>query len=66
MLFPFSENCVAGQTDNSMVLIPSGKLIASKGHRVTEIFIDKFFMDRFEVTQESYETIMRNNPNTLE
>ena len=62
IISPFPKNCVAGQTDNSMVLIPSGKLIVSKRHRVTEMFIDKFFKDRFEVTQESYETIMRNNP----
>ena len=43
------------QTENGMVLIPSGKLIISTEHGTTEIRIDKFFMDRFEVTQEFYE-----------
>ena len=61
-LYTFSPIYTFAQTENDMVLIPSGKLIVSKRHRVTEIFIDKFFMDRFEVTQESYEAIMRNNP----
>ena len=45
-----------------MVLIPSGKLIVSTEHGTTEIFIDKFFMDRFEVTQELYEKIIGFNP----
>ena len=44
-----------------MVLIPSGKLIISTEHGTTEIRIDKFFMDRFEVTQEFYEKIIGKN-----
>ena len=43
------------QIANDMVSIPSGKLIVSTEYRSTEKFIDNFFMDRFEVTQESYQ-----------
>jgi formylglycine-generating enzyme required for sulfatase activity len=50
------------QIKNDMVLIPSGKLMVSAEYRSTETFIDKFFMDRFEVTQESYEKIIGYNP----
>ena len=50
------------QTENDMVLVPSGKLIISTEHGTTEIFIDKFFMDRFEVTQERYKKIIGLNP----
>ena len=45
------------QIANDMVSTPSRKLIVSTEYRSTEKFIDNFFMDRFEVTQESYQTI---------
>jgi formylglycine-generating enzyme required for sulfatase activity len=50
------------QIANDMVSIPSGKLIVSTEYRSTEKFIDNFFMDRFEVTQESYQKIIGYNP----
>ena len=43
------------QIANDMVSIPSGKLIVSTEYRSTEKFIDNFYMDRFEVTQEYYQ-----------
>jgi formylglycine-generating enzyme required for sulfatase activity len=43
------------QIANDMVSIPSGNLIVSHEYRSTEKFIDNFFMDRFEVTQENYQ-----------
>ena len=44
-----------------MVSIPSGKLKVRTEHGGKEIFVEKFFMDRFEVTQESYEKIIGTN-----
>ena len=61
-LYTFSPIYTFAQTENDMVLIPSGKLIIRTEHVTTEIFIDKFFMDRFEVTQEFYEKIAGFNP----
>ena len=61
-LYTFSPIYTFAQTENDMVLVPSGKLIISTEHGTTEIFIDKFFMDRFEVTQERYEKIIGLNP----
>ena len=61
-LYTFSPIYTCAQTENDMVLVPSGKLIISTEHGTTEIFIDKFFMDRFEVTQERYEKIIGLNP----
>ena len=49
------------QIANDMVPIPFGKLIVSTEYRSTEKFIDNFFMDRFEVTQESYQKIIGYN-----
>ena len=43
------------QIANDMVSIPSGELIVSPEYRSTEKFIDNFYMDRFEVTQEYYQ-----------
>ena len=60
-LYVFSPVYIFAQTENYMVLIPSGKLIVSTEHGTTEIFIDKFFMDRFEVIQESYEKNVGTN-----
>ena len=45
-----------------MALIPAGKLMVNSKYDGKEIFIDKFFMDRFEVSQESYEKIINFNP----
>ena len=61
-LYTLSPVYTFAQTENDMVLIPSGKLIITTEHGTTEIFIDKFFMDRFEVTQELYEKIIGFNP----
>ena len=61
-LYTFSPIYTFAQTENDMVLVPSGKLIISTEHGTTEIFIGKFFMDRFEVTQERYEKIIGLNP----
>jgi len=60
-LYTFFPVYTFAQTENGMVLIPSGKLIISTEHGTTEIRIDKFFMDRFEVTQEFYEKITGKN-----
>jgi len=62
-LYTFSPIYTFAQTENDMVLVPPGKLIISTEHGTTEIFIDKFFMDRFEVTQERYEKIIGLDPN---
>jgi len=51
--FIFYPLCLPAHSDNDMVLIPSGKLLVNTEHRKLEIFIDNFFMDRFEVTQSS-------------
>ena len=53
-LFIFYPLCLPAHSDNDMVLIPSGKLLVNTEHRNLEIFIDNFFMDRFEVTQSSF------------
>ena len=45
-----------------MILIPAGKLVTSAKHDSKEIFVDQFFIDRFEVTQETYEKIIGINP----
>ena len=60
-LYTLSPVYTFAQTENDMVLIPSGKLIITTEHGTTEIFIDKFFMDRFEVFQESYEKNIGTN-----
>jgi len=60
-IYTFSPIYTFAQTENDMVLIPSGKLIISTEHETTEMFIDRFFMDRFEVTQEFYEKIIGTN-----
>jgi formylglycine-generating enzyme len=61
-IYAFYPLYTFAQIENNMVLIPSGKLIVSEGYKSTEIFVEKFFMDRFEVTQESYEIIIGHNP----
>ena len=58
----FFPNYVFAQTKDNMVLIPAGKLMVSSKHGSKEISIDKFLMDRFEVTQESYEKIIGVDP----
>ena len=54
LLYIFNPLCLPAHSDNDMVLIPSGKLLVNTEHRKLEIFIDNFFMDRFEVTQSSF------------
>lgn len=57
-LFIFYPLCLPAHSGNDMVLIPSGKLLVNTEHRKLEIFIDNFFMDRFEVTQSSFKKKM--------
>ena len=60
-LYIFSPIYTFAQTENDMVSIPSGTLKVRTEHGGKEIFVEKFFMDRFEVTQESYEKIIGTN-----
>jgi|SaaInlStandDraft_2_1057019.scaffolds.fasta_scaffold451555_1 formylglycine-generating enzyme required for sulfatase activity len=41
-----------------MVLVPSGKLLVVLGYKSKQVVIEKFFIDRFEVTQKLYESII--------
>ena len=73
VLYFFLPSYIFAQTENGMALIPSGILKLDKKHGKEEIFVDKFFMDRFEVTQESYKKIIganlsffKNNKNPVE
>ena len=50
------------QIGNNMISIPAGKFVTSAKHGPKEMFIDQFFIDRFEVTQETYEKIIGINP----
>ena len=59
VLFP---NCIFAQTEHNMALIPAGNLMPNSKYDGKEIFIENFFMDRFEVSQESYEKIINFNP----
>jgi len=61
LLYVFFPITTFSQTENDMTLIPSGRLNIGKEQGKKEIFIDKFFMDRFEVTQESYEKFIGAN-----
>ena len=61
-IYVFFPNCIFAQTEHTMALIPAGKLMVNSKYDSKEIFIDKFFMDRFEVSQESYEKIINFNP----
>ena len=56
-LCALSPDGTYAQTENNMILIPAGKLVTSAKHDSKEIFVDQFFIDRFEVTQETYEKI---------
>ena len=44
-----------------MVLVPSGKLLVTNKYESKEVKIENFFIDRFEVTQKLYETIIGIN-----
>lgn len=59
-LYIFNPLCLHAHSDNDMVLIPSGKLIVNTKHGNIELFIENFFMDRFEVTQKSFKINMGN------
>ena len=61
-LYAFSLGDTYAQTENNMILIPAGKLVTSAKHGSREISVDQFFIDRFEVTQETYEKIIGINP----
>jgi len=61
-IYFFSPNCIFAQTEHNMALIPAGNLMLNSKYDGKEVFIDNFFMDRFEVSQESYEKIINFNP----
>ena len=61
-IYVFFPNCILAQTEYNMALIPAGKLMINSKYDGKEVFIDNFFMDRFEVSQESYEKIININP----
>ena len=61
-IYFFSPNCIFAQTEHNMALIPAGNLMLHSKYDDKEVFIDNFFMDRFEVSQESYEKIINFNP----
>ena len=61
-LYTFFPGDTHAQIGNNMILIPAGKFVTSAKHGPKEMFIDQFFIDRFEVTQETYEKIIGINP----
>ncbi len=61
-IYFFSPNCIFAKTEHNMALIPAGNLMLNSKYDGKEVFIDNFFMDRFEVSQESYEKIINFNP----
>jgi formylglycine-generating enzyme required for sulfatase activity len=44
-----------------MVLVLSGKLLVISGYESKQVVIESFFIDRFEVTQKLYESIVGIN-----
>ena len=61
LFFIFSPLCLFAQPTSNMVLVPSGKLLVVSGYESKQVVIDKFFIDRFEVTQKLYESIIGIN-----
>ena len=61
MPYVFSPVHIFAQIKNDMELIPAGELIIREKNGVKKVFIDDFFMDRFEVTQQSYERFTGKN-----
>ena len=61
-IYVFFKNCLLAQTKYNVVPIPVGKLMVYSKYDGKEVFIGNFFMDSFEVSQESYEKIINFNP----
>ena len=61
LFFIFSPLYLFAQPISNMVLVPSGKLLVVPGYESKQVVIDKFFIDRFEVTQKQYELIIGVN-----
>ena len=57
IFYIFSPFYIFAQSKKNMVLVPSGKLFVIAGYMSKQVVIKDFFIDRFEVTQESYESI---------
>ena len=61
LFFIFSPLCLFAQPTSNMVLVPSGKLLVVSGYESKQVVIDEFFIDRFEVTQKLYKSIVGIN-----
>ena len=61
LLHVFFPLYLFAQPTSNMVLVPSGKLLVVSGYESKQVVIDKFFIDRFEVTQKLYESIIGIN-----
>ena len=61
LFFIFSPLYLFAQPTSNMVLVPSGKLLVTNKYESKEVKIENFFIDRFEVTQKLYETIIGIN-----
>jgi formylglycine-generating enzyme len=57
----FSPLCLFALPKTNMVLVPSGKLLVTNKYESKEVEVETFFIDRFEVTQKSYKTIIGVN-----
>jgi len=61
LFYIFSPLCLFALPTNNMALVPSGKLLVTNKYESKEVKIENFFIDRFEVTQKLYETIIGIN-----
>ena len=61
LFYIFSPLCLFALPKNNMALVPSGKLLVTTKYESKEVKIENFFIDRFEVTQKLYETIIGIN-----
>ena len=61
LFYIFSPLCLFALPKNNMVLVLSGKLLVTNKYESKEVKIENFFIDRFEVTQKLYETIIGIN-----
>jgi sulfatase modifying factor 1 len=61
LFYIFSPLCLFALPKNNMALVPSGKLLVTNKYESKEVKIENFFIDRFEVTQKLYETIIGIN-----
>ncbi len=60
-LYIFYPLFLPAHSGDDMALIPSGKLLVNTKYGNIEIFIENFFLDRFEVTQKSFKKNMGIN-----